>query len=131
MAAANGRELKILKNNVAIAGVRTKTVAIAGAPIDITSDDDLGFRTMLGEAGTYSIDLTVEGVTKDDELRAVILAGGSLLLTDITIEYPDGGEISGDFFLASVEDSGEYADALTFSASLQSSGAWTYVPAGS
>jgi predicted secreted protein len=126
MAAANGRELKVLKNNVVIAGVRTKTVAIAGAPVDITTDDDQGFRTMLGEAGTYSIDLTVEGVTKDDTLRAVILAGGSLLLTDITIEYPDGGEISGDFFLASVEDSGEYADALTFSASLQSSGAWTY-----
>jgi len=126
MAAANGRELKILKNNVAIAGVRTKTVAIAGEPIDITSDDDLGYRTMLGEAGTYSIDLTVEGVTKDAELRSIILTGGSLLLTDISIEYPDGSTIDGDFFLASVEDSGEYADALTFSASLQSSGAWTF-----
>jgi predicted secreted protein len=126
MAATNGRELKILKNNVPIAGVRTKTVAIAGEPIDITSDDDLGYRTMLAEAGTYSIDLTVEGVTKDDVLRSVILTGGSLLLTDITIEYPDGSNIAGDFFLASVEDSGEYADALTFSASLQSSGAWVY-----
>jgi predicted secreted protein len=126
MAAANGRELKILKNSVAIAGVRTKTVAIAGEPIDITSDDDLGYRTMLAEAGTYSIDLTVEGVTKDAELRSIILTGGSLLLTDISIEYPDGSSIDGDFFLASVEDSGEYADALTFSASLQSSGAWTF-----
>lgn len=126
MAAANGRELKILKNNVVIAGVRTKTVAIAGAPVDITSDDDAGYRTMLGEAGTYSIDLTVEGITKDAELRGVILTGGSLLLTDITIEYPDGSSIAGDFFLASVEESGEYADAITFSASLQSSGAWVY-----
>lgn len=126
MAAANGRELKILKNNVVIAGVRTKTVAIAGAPVDITSDDDAGYRTMLGEAGTYSIDLTVEGITKDAELRGVILTGGSLLLTDITIEYPDGSTIAGDFFLASVEESGEYADAITFSASLQSSGAWVY-----
>jgi predicted secreted protein len=126
MAAANGRELKILKNNNLIAGVRTKTVAIAGEPIDITSDDDLGYRTMLAEAGTYSIDLTVEGVTKDDTLRSVILTGGTLLLTDISIEYPDGSTITGDFFLASVEDSGEYADALTFSASLQSSGAWVY-----
>jgi predicted secreted protein len=126
MAAANGRELKILKNSVAIAGVRTKTVAIAGEPIDITSDDDLGYRTMLAEAGTYSIDLTVEGVTKDAELRSIILTGGSLLLTDISIEYPDGSSIDGDFFLASVEDSGEFADALTFSASLQSSGPWTF-----
>lgn len=129
MAAANGRELKIKKNNVVIAGVRTKTVAIAGEPIDITSDDDLSYRTMLDEPGTRSIDLTVEGITKDDQLRSIILTGGGLLLSDITIEYPDGGEIAGDFFLASVEDSGEYADALTFSASLQSSGAWVYTSA--
>jgi len=129
MAATNGRELKVKKAGTVLAGVRTKTVAIAGEPIDITSDDDLGYRTMLGDAGTYSIDLTVEGVTKDDTLRGIILTGGSLLLTDITIEYPDGGEIEGDFFLAAVEDSGEYADALTFSASLQSSGPWVYTAA--
>jgi predicted secreted protein len=126
MAAANGRELKILKNNVAIAGVRTKTVAINGDPIDITSDDDLGYRTMLDEPGTFSIDLTVEGVTKDAELRSIILTGATTKLTDISIEYPDGSTIEGDFSLVSVEDSGEFADALTFSASLQSSGPWTF-----
>jgi predicted secreted protein len=126
MAAASGRELKILKNNVVIAGVRTKTVAIAGAPVDVTTDDDLGFRTMLDEAGTYTIDLSVEGVTKDQALLDIIGAAGSYMLTDITVEFPDGANISGDFFLASFEQSGEYADAVTFSASLQSSGAWTY-----
>jgi len=126
MAASSGRELKILKNNVAIAGVRTKTIAIAGAPIDITSDDDLGYRTMLGEAGTYTLDLTVEGVMKDQVMLDIIASGGDLILTDITIEYQDGATITGDFFFASFEQSGEYADAVTFSASLQSSGPWVY-----
>jgi predicted secreted protein len=126
MAAASGRELKVLKNSNPIAGVRTKTVAIAGAPVDITSDDDQGFRTMLDDAGTYTLDLTVEGVTKDQTLLDIAGGAGSLMLTDITLEFPDGATISGDFFLASFEVTGEYADAVTFSASLQSSGAWVY-----
>ena len=85
MAAAKGRLLQILKGGVAIAGVRTKGVAINGEPIDITSDDDGGYRTMLDDPGTMSLDLSVEGVTKDDELLQAIAAGANLKLTDITI----------------------------------------------
>jgi len=112
-----------------IAGVRTKTVTINGEPIDITSDDDSGFRTLLGDAGTRSIDLSVEGVTKDAVLRAIVAGSSSQLLTDISVEYPNGDTISGDFYLVNIEESGEYQDAVTFSASLQSSGAFVYTPA--
>ena len=51
-----------------------------------------------------------------------------MMLTDITIEYPDGATLAGDFYLASVEETGAYNEAVTFSASLQSSGQWTYTP---
>ena len=129
MSATSGRNLKIRKNNVVLAGVRTKTVSIAGAPVDITSDDDLGFRKLLNNAGTYTVDLSVEGITKDETLLDVIGAAGSLMLTDISILFPDNSTMTGNFFLASVEQTGEYADAVTFSASLQSSGALTYTAA--
>lgn len=129
MAASAGRELLIKKGVSVIAGVRTKTVTINGEPIDITSDDDSGFRTMLATAGLRSIDLSVEGVTKDSTLRAIVAGVSSQLLTDISIEYPNGDTIEGDFYLVNIEESGEYQDALTFSASLQSSGAFTYTPA--
>lgn len=129
MAASSGRELLVKKNNVVIAGVRTKTVTINGEPIDVTTDDDSGYRTLLGDPATRSIDLSVEGITKDAVLRAIVAGGGSQMLTDITIEYPNGDEISGNFYLVSIEESGEYQDAVTFSASLQSSGAYTYTPA--
>ena len=129
MAASAGRELLIKKGVSVIAGVRTKTVTINGEPIDITSDDDSGFRTMLATAGLRSIDLSVEGVTKDSTLRAIVAGVSSQLLTDITVEYPNGDTIEGDFYLVNIEESGEYQDALTFSASLQSSGAFTYTPA--
>lgn len=126
MAAAKGRELLIKKGSTVLAGVRTKGVSINGEPIDITSDDDDGYRTLLSDAGTYSVDLSVEGITKDDTLRTVILAGGSLMLTDITIDYPNGKTLSGNFFLNSLEETGTYNEAVTFSGSLQSSGTFTY-----
>ena len=128
MAASSGRELLIKKGASVIAGVRTKTVTINGEPIDVTTDDDSGFRTLLADPATRSIDLSVEGITKDASLRAIVAGAGPQLLTDITIEYPNGDVISGDFYLVSVEESGEYQDAVTFTASLQSSGAFTYTP---
>lgn len=126
MAAAKGRDLLVKKGITVLAGVRTKGISINGEPIDITSDDDDGYRTMLADAGTYSVDLSVEGITKDDTLVAIIMAGGSLMLTDITIDYPNGKTLSGNFFLNSVEETGTYNEAVTFSASLQSSGTFTY-----
>jgi predicted secreted protein len=135
MAAKIGRELLIKKNGAVIAGVRTKTISYAGEPVDVSSDDDTGFRTLLAETGQEALDLSVEGVTKDNVLRQAALGSGSLMLTDITIEFPktgtqavSGDTISGNFVLASIEESGAYNDAMTFSASLQSSGAWTYTP---
>lgn len=129
MAANVGRNLKIKRGTAVIAGVRQKTITANGEPVDITSDDDSGYRTLLDVAGTQSLDISVEGVTKDNDLRAVIMAGGTLMLNDINIEYPNGDTISGDFFLNSVEETGAHNDAVTFSASLQSSGQWTYTPA--
>ena len=129
MASSIGRDFVVKKAGTAIAGVRTKTVTFNGEPVDVTSDDDNGFRTMLSGAGQKSIDMSVEGLTKDDVLRGAALSGSSLLLTDVTVEYPNGDTISGDFFMNSLEETGTYNDAMTFTASFQSSGAFTYTPA--
>jgi predicted secreted protein len=133
MAAKIGRELLIKKGATVLAGVRTKSMSYAGEPIDITSDDDAGFRTLLAETGQEALDLSVEGLTKDTTLRALALGSGSLMLTDITLNFPKTGTqtttgdvISGSFVLTGLEESGAYNDAMTFSASLQSSGAGTY-----
>lgn len=128
MAAAKGRSLLVKQGSTVIAGIRTKGIAIAAEPIDITSDDDLGYRKLLGEAGMYSLDISIEGITKDAVLRADIAAGGTVELTNISIEYPDGATITGTFFLASYEESGAYNEAITFTGALQSSGAWVYTP---
>lgn len=129
MAANIGRSFLIKRGSTVIAGVRTKTATVNGEPVDITSDDDSGFRTLLATAGTRSMDLTVEGITKDAELRLAMLSGTSLLLTDVNLEYPNGDTVTGDFFLNTLEETGPYNEAVSFTASLQSSGEFTYTAA--
>lgn len=121
MTASIGRAYVIKKNNTAIAGVRTKSLSINHEPVDITSDDNNGFRTLLGVVGESSFELSVEGVLKDSTLFDVATGSGTKLLTDISIEHPEG-TITGDVFLTAFESTGAYNDAVTFSATFQSSG---------
>lgn len=132
MAEKIGRKLVIKKGGTAIAAVRTKGVSWSGEPIDVTSDDAAGFRKLLSDAqGQEQIDLSVEGVMTDNILRDIALAPATTkYLTDITLVWSDTLEsISGDFMLASYEESAPYNEAITFTASLQSSGQWVYTPA--
>lgn len=128
--ADTGREFLIKKNSVAIAGARENSVKLDGSPVDITSKSDDGFRTLADFAGVKALDVSVSGVWADKVLRDLaILESASLLLTDMTLEFADGGVISGDFYLADYEETGVHDDAVTFTASLQSSGTWAYVTA--
>jgi len=133
MAGGASRDLLIEKNNTAIAGVNSKSIAIAKEPIDITTDEDNGYRTLLAEAGTKSLDISISGVTKDTLLRSLIMTEQSMLLTDITIQYPKygaqaaGDTISGDFYFNGFTENGGGSDgAVEFDGTLQSSGEWTY-----
>lgn len=128
MSAQSGRKLIIKRGTTVIAGVRTKGVTINREPIDITNDDDDGWRGILAEPGEKQIDLSVGGVTKDDTLRAVAFADPAVF-EDMTLEFPDGSVISGDFFISSYNESGDYNDAITFDATFQSSGVIDYTPA--
>lgn len=125
MAAAAGRTMRVKYNAVIIAGVRTKTVTFNGEPIDITSDDDSGWRTSLeDDAAVRSVDISVEGVTKDDTLRSAWY--NKALMEAMEVEWPDGSSLTGNFHLGSYAETGATEDGVTFSATFNSSGAPTY-----
>ena len=117
---------------MAVAALRTKTMTLANEPIDITSDDDNGFRTLLQDPGTKTLDMSIEGVAKDvasfNSLLSLAMSGTDIM-DDFSILYPGIGTIAGSFVLASVEMGAPYNEAVTFSASIQSSGAFTFTPA--
>lgn len=124
MAALSGRKLRIKKGSTAIAGARTDSLTINNEPVDITDKDDLGWRTMLSEAGVRSVDATVEGVIIDDVLIEAVMA--SNLISAYTVEIDGIGDFTADWFISSLELGGEQADAVTFTANIQSSGTVTY-----
>lgn len=122
-----GRELKLTRGGFVIAGVRTKGFSINRNPVDITNDDDDGYRALLVDPGEIQIDLTVDGVTKNSELREASLSTNPVF-EDLTLEWPDGFTLTMDWFLASFEENGAYNEAITFSAQFQGSGIPTVTP---
>jgi predicted secreted protein len=125
MAASSGRAFLIKKNDVVLAGVREKSVSFDGAPVDITNDDDAGFRRLAGFAGAQSFEISASGVLVGEVLLDIATnTVTSKLLTDITIDYPNGDSLAGDVYLASFENTGTHDAEVTFTATLQSSGPW-------
>lgn len=111
-----------------IPGVREKSVALNGEPIDVTSDEDAGKRTLLENISAQDeVNISVSGVTKSARLRQAWFDNHRT--QPCSIEYPDGATISGTFFLQSYTETGPYNDAVTFEAELMSSGTVTYTPA--
>jgi predicted secreted protein len=125
--AISGRLVRISRAGSAIAGARTDSVTINNEPIDITDKDDAGWRTMLGDTGLRSLSADVEGVLKDS---TILVAGtGAILLTACVVDISGIATFSGDFFLQNVSLGAEQADAVTFTATLESSGTITAVVA--
>ena len=118
---------------VAIAALRTKTMTMANEPVDVTSDDDAGFRKLLADPGNKTLDISVEGVAKDVASFSTLLtlaASGTDILDSFSLLFPGIGTIAGEFVVSSFEVGAPYNEAATFSCTLQSAGAytWTSIP---
>jgi predicted secreted protein len=122
--AKSGRKIRIRQlsgmSAVPVAGARTDNLAIAAQAIDVTDKDDAGWRTLLAEAGSRTITADVEGVLTTDALLTVSVGAGSSLLADHSVEIENIGLIAGDFFLTNVALTGQMADAVTFTGTLES-----------
>lgn len=134
MVAMTGRKIRLKKgpaiSAVAVIGARQEDITIANGEIDVTDKDDNGYRTLLNDWGQRSIDVTVAGIFKDDELITIATSNsGSVLLTDYTIEIDGIGSFEGDFFMNNLQLGAPHDNSVTFTATFLSSGAYTYTPA--
>jgi predicted secreted protein len=129
MAARVGRQVKFYfgGNSPAdeILGVREKGLECNGEPINTTSDEDSGVRTLIDNMSAEDeINVSISGVTKDTRLKAAWF--GNQRTQTCTLVYPDGSQISGTFYLSTYSETDTYNDAATFEASLASDGVVTY-----
>lgn len=131
---AVGRELLLKKNSVVIAGLQNVTVDWNGEAVDVTSGENGGFRCLLEKTGLQTIDISGEGIFKDNIIKDIALTPGTTkLLTDIEIEWPiieagnsQAATLTGNFYLQTRGEAAPQNEAITTSFTLMSSGPWVY-----
>lgn len=131
MAKQPGRLCLIKKNGTAIAGLLTNSMTVNGEPIVTTDKGDNGYVSYLADVFTgQQIEITAEGYEEDQVLRDLGLGAPSgKFLSDITYEFANGDEISGDFVLVSYGETAPDEEGERFNATFRSDGAWTFTQA--
>lgn len=122
MAEILGRKVTVSVGGTVVATARTTSMTVNNEPVNITSAGDDGIRRLMDEPGEKSIEITLDGLY--DGASLYDLAQGASLLTEVVLTYA-GYTLTGDFFLSSYNEGQPYNEAVTFSATLQSSGAVT------
>lgn len=129
MAGFNGRELTIDWDSTTLVGVRSRGANMQNSLVDITNDDDSGWRTLLATPGMKMVDVPVAGITSDEVLIAEFFNSsvtGETLQINLPSSLASPGNISGTFMLADIEITGEHDGAVEFTATMNSSGEVTY-----
>lgn len=127
MTAFLGRKIRVARGGTNLAGVNQKSVTLNGEPVDITDDDSSGWMERLNEFDEREVEIQVEGVVKDDTLMAAHFANTPVAA--MTLTYPDGRVLAGDFAITAYQETGERKGATTFSATFSSSGEISYTAA--
>jgi predicted secreted protein len=122
MAAASGRELRISRGGVPVAGARSDDIAFNGEVVDVTDKDSNGWRELLSLHGVKSVAGTIAGVLKTGALAGDIIAGDSPM-ENHTVNIADRVVLFGSFKLNSYAVTGETAGSTDFTAGIESSGA--------
>ena len=132
MAAQKGKDLLVKINTSGssfdtVGGLRSTSISINDEPVDITNKDSANARTLLATAGTQSMTISGSGVFVDDAQIQLIrgsLANGAFKNFQLVI--PDLGTYEGAFMIASLEFAGEFNGEVTYSLTLESSGAISF-----
>jgi predicted secreted protein len=122
MSGYNGRKLLVKIGSTLIAAVQSKEITRAREAVDVTNDDDDGWRTLLPDPGMRTIDLSIEGVATAANYADILERWNGDTMESITLESPDGTTETGSFFLSNLTNGGEHNGNITFSAQLMSSG---------
>ena len=132
MAAQKGAALLLKINTtgdtyVTVGGLRSTSITLNDEAVDVTNKDSSGNRTLLADAGIFSMSVSGSGVFTDAASEETLrTAMNAATFKNFQIIIPDFATYTGAFMVASLEYSGEYNGEVTYSVTLESSGAITY-----
>jgi TP901-1 family phage major tail protein len=107
-----------------VAGLRTRSLALNAASVDITDAESAGrWRELLAGGGIKRASVSGSGIFKDQEsdgkIREIFF-GGTIRSWQLIL--PDFGTIAGPFQITALEFSGDHAGEVTFELALESAG---------
>lgn len=125
-----GRDVILTVAGQAIAGTQTKGLTCNNEIVDVTDDSAGGWRLVMARPGLKTVDIAISGVLKNLELLRAFMSttnGGSQVFA-VSVTYPDGSIVAGDFALTTFSETGESNQGKTFDSSWQSTGIPTFTP---
>ena len=136
MAAQKGRALLLKVDSsgsgsfATVAGLRSKSIALNAATIDVTNADSPDAWRELIEGGIRTARIQGAGVFKDqaadETVRGLFFAG---TIRDWQVVIPDFGTIQGAFQISGLDYAGEYNGEATYTLTLESAGALSFTAA--
>ena len=109
-----------------VAGIRTNGVTINNEPVDVTNAGSGGFREYLADGGVQSISMNVDGVVVDDTaFETMLTQAKDRTKVFYQFAFANAGSIKAKFVITSIQITGSYNEAQTFSAQIESSGPLT------
>lgn len=130
MAGHSSRDFTISWDSTTVSDLQSKSFSINAEPVDTTTDDDAGWRTLLDDAGVRSVEAQMGGIADDESVLGDIMAASDhtkavSITLPTTLATP--GTLAGNFFISNFEYNGSAPDgAVEFSFSIQSTGAVTF-----
>src|SRR5690606_9545147 len=122
-------------NDTSILGIRSKTLNVIGELLDATSDDDDAWQKFHDEVARKGVSFNVdEGIAKGDFISLVfdnVVTGNQLILQDYTLWVPNAGGLRGNWIVSNVSMSLPQDGLAGFTATINSDGELTRVPAES
>lgn len=107
-----------------IGGLRSTSISLNQETVDVTTKDSANARELLADAGVESVSISGSGVFTDVASEQTLQgAFGGANIPNFEIVLPDLGTYQGKFQITTLEYAGEYNGEMTYSITLESSGA--------
>lgn len=134
MAKYAGRDFQIWKGSplALIAGATDVNMAVAGAPIDVTDQNDSGITNFLADVLTgRQISFSFSGYEEDQVFQELALSTtqSGWFLDDIEIRWGNGATMTGNFVMTAYNEQGPQGDGHRFDSTVVTDGAWTFTAA--
>jgi TP901-1 family phage major tail protein len=110
-----------------VGGLRSTSITMNEEAVDVTTKDSSGIRELLANGGVQSLSISGSGVFTDAASETTLRSAfGASDFHNFQIIIPDFGTYTGEFMVASLEYAGEYNGEVTYSITLENSGAFTF-----